>query len=91
MACQEGFKAERPATVWEEGARMVQCQFRMRQVMTLLVLAIVGALALAPVAHASPTRLLVDDDGRGVPGSHKGGSSRSTTTYLSSAEEDEEE
>jgi parallel beta-helix repeat protein len=40
----------------------------MRRITALLVLGIVGALTLTPAAHAAPTRLLVDDDGRGVPG-----------------------
>ena len=47
---------------------MVQRRFRMRWITTLLVLGTLGALALSPSAHASSTRLVVDDDGRGVPG-----------------------
>jgi hypothetical protein len=47
---------------------MVQRESRIRWFTTLLVLGALGALALTPSAQASPTRVVVDDDGRGVPG-----------------------
>lgn len=47
---------------------MVQREFRMRWFTMLLVLGALGALPLTPSAQASPARIVVDDDGRGVPG-----------------------
>lgn len=49
-------------------APMARPELRTRWVPALLALAIVGVLALAPFAHASDTRLVVDDDGRAKPG-----------------------
>lgn len=51
-----------------KGAQLGRREFRMRWITVLLVLGTLGGLALTPLAHAASTRLVVDDDGRGVPG-----------------------